>query len=168
MVAKFVVGEHHGGRLPRHVGAGCAHGYADVGAAQGGRVVDAVAGHGHHVPLGAKRVGDTQLRLGWAAGEDDLFAAGKDGVQVGLGHGVQLRSGDNPKAVMGDADPAGDLSGGQAVVAGDHDQSDPGGTATGDGAGDLRARWIEHGYYAQQGQLPLGGLALGRDRFAGR
>ena len=46
------------------------HGDADVGAAQRRRVVDPVAGHRDDVPLGAQRVGDAQLRLRRAAGED--------------------------------------------------------------------------------------------------
>ncbi len=42
---EVVVGEHHVGRLLRHVGAGDAHRDADVGGLERRRVVDAVAGH---------------------------------------------------------------------------------------------------------------------------
>ena len=39
--------QRHVGRLERGVGAGRAHGDADVGGSQRGRVVDAVADHRH-------------------------------------------------------------------------------------------------------------------------
>ena len=72
---EVVVGEHHRRRLAGDVGPGAAHRDADVRAAQGGGVVDAVAGHRDHEALGAQRLGDPQLRLGRAAGEDQLAAA---------------------------------------------------------------------------------------------
>ena len=50
MLAIVVVGEHHVGGLFGHVGAGDAHGHADVGPLERWRIVDAVAGHRHHVP----------------------------------------------------------------------------------------------------------------------
>ncbi len=43
---EVVVGQDQVGGLPGDLGAARAHGHADVGAAQGGAVVDAVAGHG--------------------------------------------------------------------------------------------------------------------------
>ena len=46
---EVVVGQDHVGRLLRHVGAGHAHGDADVGRLQGRGVVHAVAGHRHDV-----------------------------------------------------------------------------------------------------------------------
>jgi hypothetical protein len=61
IVAKFVVGEHHVGRLPGDVGAGDSHRDADVGGAQGRRVVHAVPGHGDHVAVPLQRVHDAQL-----------------------------------------------------------------------------------------------------------
>ena len=60
---EVVVREHHRRRLTRDVGSRDSHGDADVRASERGRVVDAVAGHRHHVPLRAERVGDPQLRL---------------------------------------------------------------------------------------------------------
>ena len=44
---EVVVGEDHAGGVLGHLGAGDAHGHADVGLLQGGGVVDPVAGHGH-------------------------------------------------------------------------------------------------------------------------
>ena len=49
---RVVVHEHHVRRLYRRVGAHRAHRYSDVGAAQDGRVVDAVAGEGQFFLLG--------------------------------------------------------------------------------------------------------------------
>ncbi len=48
---EVVVGEHHRRCLPSDVGPGAAHRHADVGRAQRRRVVDAIAGHRHHVSL---------------------------------------------------------------------------------------------------------------------
>ena len=65
-----VVGQHHVGGLLGHIGAGDAHGHADIGALDGGRVVDAVAGHGHHFVVGLQGIHDAHLVLGRDAGED--------------------------------------------------------------------------------------------------
>src|SRR6266700_1311810 len=43
---KVVVGKHHGGGLPRHVGARAPHRHPDVGPAQRRSVVHTVTGHG--------------------------------------------------------------------------------------------------------------------------
>ena len=67
-----------------------AHRDADVGAPQGRGVVDAVAGHRDDLGLVAKRVGDAQLGLGRAAGEDELALAPQESVELGLGHPVEL------------------------------------------------------------------------------
>jgi hypothetical protein len=58
---EVVVGEHHRRRFPGHVGARAPHGDADVGSAQRGGVVDAVAGHGDHLAGRAQCFGDAQL-----------------------------------------------------------------------------------------------------------
>ena len=64
-----------------------AHGHADVGAAQRGGVVDAVAGHRDDVALGAQRVGDPQLGLGRAAREDQLAVLAQHLVELGFARG---------------------------------------------------------------------------------
>ena len=54
-----VVEQDHRGRLARDVGAAHAHRHADIGLAQRGRVVDAVAGHGDDVAgrlIGAHKI----------------------------------------------------------------------------------------------------------------
>ncbi len=44
---EVIVGQHHGGGLLGHLGAGDAHGDADIRLAQGRGIIDAITGHGH-------------------------------------------------------------------------------------------------------------------------
>ena len=67
---EVVVGEDHIGGSLGHVGAGNPHGAADVRHLEGGGVVDAVAGHGHHLSPGLPRLDDTHLVLGGHPGID--------------------------------------------------------------------------------------------------
>ena len=66
---EIVVGQHHVGGLLGDIGAGDAHGDADIGGLECGRIVDAVAGHGDDVALALQRAHDAQLVLGIDAGE---------------------------------------------------------------------------------------------------
>lgn len=61
---EVVVGQHHGGGFSGDVRAGEAHRHADVGAMQGGGVVDPVPGHRDDLAVGAQGVGHLQLGLG--------------------------------------------------------------------------------------------------------
>jgi hypothetical protein len=61
---EVVVGQDHLGRFFGDVGAGDAHGDADVGRLERGGVVHAVAGHGHDVAVGLEGVDDAELVLG--------------------------------------------------------------------------------------------------------
>jgi hypothetical protein len=63
-----VVGQDHVGGLLGDLGAGLAHGHPDVGPAQGGGVIHAVAGHGHYLPAGLPGLDDVELLLGGGAG----------------------------------------------------------------------------------------------------
>ena len=63
IVAKLSSVRTHRRGLAGDVGARPAHGHADVGAAERGGVVDAVAGHRDDVLLGAQRIGNAQLGL---------------------------------------------------------------------------------------------------------
>jgi hypothetical protein len=92
---EVVIGQHHGGGLAGDVGAGTAHGDADVGAAQRGRVVDAISGHRDHVAEGPQRVRDAQLGLGRAAREDNLRPGTEHEVEIAFGHGVQFLAADD-------------------------------------------------------------------------
>ena len=154
---EVVVGEDHRRRFSCDVGAGATHGDADVGAAQRGRVVDPVAGHRHDLALSAEGVGDAQLRLGRAAGEDQLAVGAKERVEVGVAHGVELVAGDGLVSV--DADRPGDLRRGEPVVAGDDDDPDAGVVAARDGVGDLGAGRVEHGDEPDEAEVSLGVLA---------
>ena len=69
---EVVVGEHHRRRLARDIRPRPSHRDADVGAAQGRRIVHSVARHRDDVALGAQRVRDAELRLRRAAREDQL------------------------------------------------------------------------------------------------
>ncbi len=52
---KVVIGQDHIRRFFGHLGSVSSHRHADIGPLQGGRVVDAVAGHRNDVPLLAER-----------------------------------------------------------------------------------------------------------------
>ena len=47
---EIIVCQHHVRGLLGHLGAADTHGDADIRCFQGGRVIDAIAGHGHHQP----------------------------------------------------------------------------------------------------------------------
>ena len=61
---EVVIAEDHPRRLLGDLGAGDAHGHADVGRLERRRVVDPVAGHRHDLPVGLERVDEPQLVLG--------------------------------------------------------------------------------------------------------
>ena len=65
--------ERDSGALHRHVGAG-AHGDADLRLGQGRGVVDAVAGHRHHAPLGLEPPDYFALLVGQHLGPDIVDA----------------------------------------------------------------------------------------------
>ena len=67
---EVVVGEDHHRGLLGDLGAGDAHGDADVGLLERRRVVHAVAGHGHDVALALQDVDEADLVLGRDAGDD--------------------------------------------------------------------------------------------------
>lgn len=88
-------------------------------------------------------------------------------VELVLGHPVGFLAGDHRRVLACDAELVGDGGSGQRVVAGDHDDTDAGGVAVGDGCGHLWAWWVEHRYQAQQGQLVLGFLTAFGQRLPG-
>jgi len=158
-VAKFVVGQDHRRSLTGDIRPGAAHRDADVGAAQRGGVVDAVARHGNHVLLGAQRVGDPQLGLRRAAREDQLAALAEQQVELVVAHSLELVAGDDRRPVACDAHAAGDRRRGEAVVAGDDDDPDPRVMTRGDRVRDLAPRRVEHRHQPEQAQVALGLLA---------
>ena len=68
-----------------------------------------------------------------------------------------------PSGPVADAYLAGDLGGGDAVVAGDYMNAQPGLMGTGDGFGYFGAGRVEHGHQAEQAQSPLDVVPGGRD-----
>ena len=124
---EVVVGEDHRRGLLRDLGAGDAHGDADVGLLERRRVVDAVAGHAHDVPLALEDVDEPHLLLGRHAGDDaDLVDLAVGLLVAELG---ELRAGDGAAL---DAELARDRRGGDRVVAGDHPHLDAGRVRRGD------------------------------------
>ena len=78
---EIVIREHHVRGLLGDLGALLAHGDADIGALQRGRIVDAVPGHGHDMAVGLNAADQAQLMLGVHASEhvrvrDDLCECG--------------------------------------------------------------------------------------------
>ena len=102
---EVVVGEDHGGRAFRHVGAGDAHGHADVGLLERGRVVHAVAGHGDDVAARLQRLHEAELLLGRDAGEDG-GALGDFG-QIRVGDLFQLAAGEGDELARVPRGPSG-------------------------------------------------------------
>ena len=107
--AEVVVGDDQVGGLSGDVGAASAHGDADVGGAQGGGVVDAVAGHADDLTVGVEGADELKLLFGHHAGEH-VDGSGSAGEFV-VAHRGELRSGDGAGGGV-DADVAGDREGG--------------------------------------------------------
>ena len=94
------------GGLARDVGPRAAHGHADIGLAQGGRVVDAVARHGHEVPALLQATHDAQLVGGRGARDDGArLQAVAERLVVEL---CNLGAGQDRRAGVGEADALGD------------------------------------------------------------
>ncbi len=113
---EVLLGEHHVRALPGHVG-GVARGDADVGRAQGGQVVDAVAEEPHGVPGGPQRPDDPGLVRGGAAGEDRR-TAGQLG-EFGVGEPVHAVGGEHGVVGGEEAEVTADAGRGARVVAGE-------------------------------------------------
>ena len=138
---EVVVEEDQVGGLPGHVGARPAHGDADVGLVQRGRVVDAVAGHRHDVPPRPQGPGDAQLVLRGDPGDHDAVVVeegAEDPVvvgQVGPDAGRDRLGRRRPTSV-------GDGGGRRRVVAGHHRHADAGPAAGGERLADVVARRV--------------------------
>ena len=121
---EVVVGQDHHRGVLRHLGAGDAHGHADVGLLERRRVVHAVAGHGDDVALLLRACDQADLVLRRHAGHDaDL---GELGGQLLVGQGGELGAGER---LAGDAELLADGGGRDRVVAGDHAHLDAGAVA---------------------------------------
>ena len=124
---EVVVGEDHAPGVLCHLGPR-AHGDADVGGFDGGRVVDAVARHGHHLAFLLQGVHEQDLVLwGDPAHDPDVVDAGQP---LGVGEGGEVGA---EHRLAGDAQLLGDRGAGRDVVAGDHADADVGGLRLLDG-----------------------------------
>ncbi len=154
---EVVVGQDHPAGVLGHLGAG-AHGDPDVGRLDGGRVVDAVAGHGHHMALFLERVGEEHLVLGGDPAEHpDVVDAGQP---LGLGQVGEVRAQDG---LARDPDLLGDGRAGDDIVPGHHADDDVGRLGAGDRVLGLVPRRVDHP--DQAGQLQFRDVA---EQVAGR
>ncbi len=87
---EIVVRQDHGGGVLAHLSAGDTHGHADVRLFQGGRVVDAVAGHGDDAAAALPGVDDADFMLRGDTGVDR--DAGQLFIQLAVRHSVQLHA----------------------------------------------------------------------------
>ncbi|MPM28956.1 hypothetical protein SDC9_75494 [bioreactor metagenome] len=146
---EIIVQQNKVGRLAGDLGAPAAHGDADVGIFEGGRVVDAVARHGDHLAVIPEGLHDAHLVLRDHPGEDaggfHLFA------KLLFGHIIQHVACNNVVAVF-HADFFRDGGGGEAVVAGDHDDTDAGLSAAGNVPFHARPRRVGQADESQKGQ----------------
>ncbi len=136
---EVVVGQHHVGGFLGDLGAGDAHGHADVGGAQRGGVVDAVAGHGHDVAVGLaaprRRAPCARATPGRTRRSPSIGAASSSSVMR-----VEVGAGDDSPSMPSSR---GDGAGGGGVVAGDHLHLDAGLAAEGDGVAGLGAGRVD-------------------------
>ncbi len=164
---EVVVEQHHVGRFLGHVGAGDAHGDADVGFLERRRVVDAVPRDGDHLAHLFQERDDPHL-LPWRhAGEDGLgFSPGLGGEEAAQGlvvHCIQALTfhdrdegaGLLPIAYRHEADLPPDGQRRQRMVAGDHDDADPGLAAARDRLRHFPMRRIDHGHESEEGKRTL-------------
>ena len=145
---EVVVGQDHDRGFLGDLGAGDAHGHADVGLLQRRRVVDAVAGHGDDVLLFLEQVDEADLVLGRDA--RDHADVGQVAQQRLVAHGGELGAGE--RAAF-DAQLASDRRRGDGVVAGDHAHLDAGALAFGDGDTRLGPRRVDDADHRQQREV---------------
>ena len=154
--SEVVVEQNHVGRFLRYLGAVDAHGDADVGILERGRIVYAVAGHGHELVPGLQRLHDAQLLGRVDAGVyPHVFHHGREGRLVELS---QLLAGQHQVLGRGDdAQAFGHGLGRERVVAGYHDGRDAGGFAFGHGLPGLGAGRVQQAGEADETQAGFDG-----------
>ena len=155
---EVVVAEHHVRHVFRHVRAGDAHAHADIRGLDGGRVVDAVAGHGGDGALAPPGVDNADLMLRLHPGIDAVLLHRL--VQFLIGEAVQRTAGNGLAGVGDDAQLLADGHGGVLVVAGDHHRADARGAALGHGGLDLRADGVDHARQTDEAEVLLQVLRL--------
>ena len=162
---EVVVGEDHHRGLLGDLGAGDAHGHADVGGLQSRGVVDAVARHRDHVALLLEQADEAHLVLGRHPRDDaDVVELAQE---LLVAHRGELGAGDGPAL---DAELPGDRGGRRRVVTGDHPDLDPRVVALGDRDPGLGARRVDDADHRQQRELlhVVDEVAPGREHRSGR
>mmetsp|Transcript_17038 Transcript_17038/g.49349 ORF Transcript_17038/g.49349 Transcript_17038/m.49349 type:complete len:683 (+) Transcript_17038:872-2920(+) len=144
---EVVVRQDHVRRLLRHLRARDAHGDTDGRLLERRRVVDAVAGHGGHLPLLPQHAHELLLVARLRAREDARAASVHEQAAALLeASGEEVRAGEglvgHVLALLEDADLLGDGLGGVLGVARDHDDADPRHGTLLDGPVHLRARGV--------------------------
>ena len=162
IVAKLSSSSTRSAASARHVAAARPHGDADVGLAQRGAVVDAVAGHRDHVPARPERPGDSELVLRGHPGDHHAVA-----IHEGSQHlfvGGELCTGQHESVVRSQTRLVGNGSSGERGVAGDHRDVDPGAPARGERVAGLGSRGVLEGEQAEQLEVGLGLVGGRRQR----
>ena len=150
---EIVVGQDHVGHVLGDVGTGDAHADADIGALDGGRVVHAVARHGHNLVAALPGLHDARLVLGLHARVHAELADAL--VELLVAHAVELGTRDGLLAALHNAQLARDGHGRIDVVTRDHDGADAGVVRLGDGHGGLGAHRVNHARKAAEHQVVL-------------
>ncbi len=152
-----IVQQHEVRRLARDIGAALAHGDADMGGLQCGRIVDPVSGHRHHRPTGLQCFDDGELLFGHDAGEHvHALHPLLEGVLRERG---KFRAGQGACLAFDPGLP-GNGERGCGIIAGDHHHRDAGAAGLRNGAGNIRTHRIREGDQAAKGEGPV----LGRLR----
>ena len=151
-----VVQQHHHRGFTGDVGARGAHRHADVSAFESGRVVRPVSGNRDDLAPALQHGDDPHLVFRTDPAQQQLRRAGQHLAQGAVVQGIELGPGHHRRVrLLHDAHVAGDRLGGQRVVAGHHDDADPGPPAGAHRVDDLWPRRVAHGDQPQEGQARL-------------
>ncbi len=148
--AEVVVRQHDAGRFLGGFGAFLPHSQPDVGALQGGGVVDAVAGHGGDFAVGLQGFDKTQLVFRTRAGEHVHFFHGAP--QGFVVHFLEFGAG-NSRFAHPDIQAFPDDAGGFDMVARDHFDDDSGMVALVDRQKRFFTRGVDDAEHAEHDEV---------------
>ena len=159
---EVVVEEHEQSGLPRDLRPALPHGDPDVGLAQRGSVVDAVAGHGHDLPVRLQGPDEAVLLLGPDPGEDVVLP--REAPKSGVIRRVEVLPDCDAGVLVREAEALGDGVRGHGMVTGDHDDANAGGAAFRQCLGDTGTKRVTRGDQAEELEVLLVGGAVGAER----